>query len=140
VDTWDCNRPVTKLLMGDAPGIPVAETGIIDNGAAWCDLWDRIYVNASPPPSCDRTLVDFSSEVVLFAALGMRSSGGFTAEIACVHENEGDPQLRVQVLATSPGPHCIVTMALTYPISVVKVARPVQDAVFETTETVQDCP
>ena len=139
-EAWDCNRPFTELPFRYAPGITSAENGIVDNELAWCDLWSRIYASTFPTPPCDRSLADFSREVVLFAAMGEMPTGGYTVKIACVQGDEDAAALRVQVLESRPGPHCIVSLAVTYPISVVKVERPVHGAIFETTEIVQDCP
>jgi hypothetical protein len=56
--------------------------------------------------------------VLLIAAIGTRSSGGFSVEMDVQAAGDG---LIVSVQEEQPGPHSVVTAALTYPYTAVVV-------------------
>jgi hypothetical protein len=98
-------------------GIDESRRAVIRSGAAWSALWAQLEAGREPttaPPS-----VDFSRDLVIVAAMGQRNSGGHAIQIREVADDAG--RLIVKVVETSPGPGCLVTMALTEPVDVVRL-------------------
>ncbi|MHB0969934.1 MAG: protease complex subunit PrcB family protein [Thermoanaerobaculia bacterium] len=93
-----------------APAVEIAR-----DARAYVDAWSRIVGSGAPPP------VDFEKESVVFLALGLRSSGGWSVvpEEVVVETNAA----RVKARVASPGPRDITTMAFTAPYSVIAVAN-----------------
>lgn len=94
---------------------------VIRDDQAWQDFWHAmtaVIVPAPAPPT-----IDFSQEMVVVAAMGRQSSGGFAISIEGVYESDGE--LYVDVLERSPGSDCLVTQVITAPVTGIRVpARP----------------
>jgi hypothetical protein len=79
----------------------------------WVRLWQRMTASQySPLPH-----VDWSTEMVVVVALGMRPSGGYSVEIEKV--TASPDTLDVHAREDQPGPYCGVTDALTDPFHAV---------------------
>jgi hypothetical protein len=63
--------------------------------------------------------VDFTQNVVVAAAAGQQSSGGY--DIAVDRVTQTDGQLTIEVVETAPGPNCVTTAVVTRPVDVVVV-------------------
>jgi PrcB C-terminal len=92
---------------------------VIRGAAEWADAWRELWAGASPAPPLPA--VDFSREMVFVAAMGEQPSGGHSIAVASAAVEGG--RLRVKVVETSPGPDCMVTMALTQPAAAVRLPR-----------------
>ncbi len=106
---------ITTLAKGAHGGPAQAVTRAIDNAADY-----RALLGAAP------TGVDFSREVVLVAAMGVKRTGGYAIEIKRVEYMTIGIMAStafVDVAESSPAPGTIVTMALTEPYHVVKCAK-----------------
>lgn len=81
--------------------------------------------------------VDLTEKMVLGAFMGQRNTGGYSIEVTKAWES--DKALHVNVVLSSPGPGCPVTMAITSPYEV--VALPAVDKELEVHERteVQRC-
>ncbi|MCC6348335.1 MAG: protease complex subunit PrcB family protein [Candidatus Eisenbacteria bacterium] len=88
--------------------------------AGFAELWNRAFADRGTVPA--PPAVDFAREFVVVAALGERSSGGYAIEISGALLENG--AVVVGVLSTSPGKNCPVTLALTQPLDIVRLARP----------------
>lgn len=108
---------------------------VITTPSAWADAWATLYANVSPVPP--RPEIDFDSDVVVLAAMGMRATGGYSVTIEEVRAHEG--VLHVSVLERSPGPRCVTTQALTAPVHVVQVPREGTTAVFSVRTGTRTC-
>lgn len=80
--------------------------------------WKRVMGTAAPAD------VDFSKEWVAFYGTGLQNTGGYSAEVTGLAYSASLRSLIVSTHATSPGPDCVVTQALTTPHQVVKFAIP----------------
>lgn len=116
-------------------GVREPGTAVIRDVEGWQAAWETITANHSPRPALPA--VDFAREMVVLVALGMRSSGGYSAEIRRVLRT-GDG-ISVDYVARSPGSDCFVTGAITHPIDVVIVPRVDGTAVFAKHEQVTNC-
>jgi hypothetical protein len=100
-------------------GIEQSEQLVIRDAAAFRDLWQRIYAFRSPvPPLPD---VAFDQEMVVGAAMGVRSTGGYN--ILVTKAAEDTTGVQVEVVETSPGSDCGTTQALTQPVDLARIPR-----------------
>ena len=124
----------TRILTQRASGFDEpAELAIRDRGtleSAWASLFNQVQGNPAPA-------VDFTRETVVLVALGRRSSGGYAVRVDAVTRN-GDAAV-VRYTATSPGPGCMTTQALTSPVDVVRTSRIAGPVRFERREVEQRC-
>jgi hypothetical protein len=88
----------------------------IRSEADWQRLWATMTRGGSYRPLPQ---VDFSREMLLVAAMGARSSGGYAIRITGVRETRR--ALTVSVLRRSLGPRCGATAAITEPADIVRV-------------------
>jgi hypothetical protein len=108
---------------------------VVDDAAEWEDAWRELWRSHNPVPPAPA--VDFSREVVLLAAMGTRSSGGYSIHVEDAAA-KGD-HVTVRVIETSPGRACGVTAALTEPVDIVKLSRTPLPIRWETVKSVHDC-
>jgi protease stability complex PrcB-like protein len=116
-------------------GMRQSQRLVVRDQATWQQTWSTIWSNTSAVPALPA--VDFDREMVIVAALGERTSGGFSILVDRVTESGNG--LTVSVRSVSPGSSCIVTLALTQPVDIVRVTR--RDGMVSFTETtaVQNC-
>jgi hypothetical protein len=91
---------------------------VIRDANSWQAIWTQINLGSSPlspPPS-----IDFSREMVVVAALGAHSAGGYSILVdgASVVDSTGTA---VAIRSVSPGPDCIVTDAFTQPVDIARM-------------------
>jgi len=116
-------------------GVNATEHLVIRDAAAWSALWQNIHATTDPiPPLPD---VDFGQEMIVAAALGTRTSGGYNVLLTQAIEDGGG--VEVQVLETSPGATCITTQALTQPIDLARVTRREGSVHFQVMQHVERC-
>ena len=72
----------------------------------------------NPPAS-----IDFAHEWLAVYSAGVKSTGGYTAEILHVRLSDSGKSVKVTSKLTLPGADCIVTQALTKPVAIVKFAK-----------------
>lgn len=89
---------------------------VIRDANEWQQVWPQLAGTASAMPA-----VDFDRHMVLVAAMGVRSSGGYGIVVDGVFGNADGVYVRVQ--ESVPGPGCGVTAALTTPVTVVTIPR-----------------
>ncbi len=136
-DSLALRRPAEALQASFRynSGVQTAMRETVRDAAAWRALWTRLTARAGPPAPPPE--VDFAREMVLVAALGQRSSGGYSIRIESVRTGS---ELAATVVQSSPGPRCGVTGALTAPADVVIVPRSEAPVRWTVRETVTDCP
>lgn len=108
---------------------------LISDAATLADVWGRAYGGIQPAPELPS--VDFTSERVLLAALGERSSGGYGIEFTRLAIEGGE--LVAEVRSTSPGKFCAVSTALTQPVDIVKFPRTDATVRFVESKAIADC-
>lgn len=114
---------------------------VVRSREEWEILWreleprtSREQSQASPNPPPD---IDFQQSVLIIAAMGTRSNGGYSLEISSVVET---PQrIVVTVAEQSPGVRCLTTQAITHPIAIVTTAQTQKPFEFEFVRTTQQC-
>ena len=111
--------PPEALLSESHSGLAAARREVVRDAASWERLWAEIHKDRSPAPA--PPAVDFARDMLVVAALGTRPSGGFAVAVTSVVAR-GD-RLDVTVLESCPARDAMVTMAVTQPLQVVRVAR-----------------
>jgi hypothetical protein len=117
------------VLTESHSGLADARREVVRDAASWTKLWGEIYGDRSPAPPPPG--VDFAREMLVVAALGSRPSGGFSVAVTAVAALGSG--LEVTVLESCPPKDAMVTMALTRPVQVVRVARAAGTPVFHET-------
>jgi len=99
--------------------------------AAWASIW-RPFAPIAVPPN-----VDFTREMVMFVALGGRSTGGYGILVdSAMATADG---VTVWVGTSSPGPRCFTTQAFTAPVDIARMPRIDASVRFVDVPTVIQC-
>jgi hypothetical protein len=97
---------------------PTSRTSmVIQDEATWEILWFEIHTGSTPMP--ELPFVNFTTEMLIVAAQGVRSSGGYSTNITRVKLMGGFYVVYVDEI--HPGPDCVTITAMTYPYHIVKV-------------------
>jgi hypothetical protein len=110
--------PFYRLLQAQYSGIPEPRRVVIRDPAAWETLWDEARRVGSLPPAPS---VDFTRDMVLVVAMGLRPTGGYRISVDAVYRAHGG--VFVVVREISPGAGAMVTQVLTAPLDLVRVPR-----------------
>jgi PrcB C-terminal len=112
----DGPQPLMPLAQANYSGAKAAQREVLRSAAAWQKAWDGLQQQRRIAPP-----VDFERQMVLFAALGERRTGGYAIEVVRAEVVEGT--LVVHLRETAPKPGALATMALTAPFHAVAVPR-----------------
>ncbi len=136
------NIPDDAVVLTMEPLFTVPHSGIeesrrlvIREEDEWNALWGDVMINLAPKP--EAPAVDFDRFMVIVAAMGTRSTGGYTISIVEVRAME--VQLLAVVREVSPGSGCFVTDALSAPVTAVRVPRSDEPVSFDDRSETQDC-
>jgi hypothetical protein len=132
--------PVTRFKNDQASYVYVSQMRqpqrlVIRDNAAWTAAWSSLWTTTGSIPAPPQ--VDFTREMVVLAALGERSSGGFGITIDSAKSTASG--VTVFVTPTSPGPRCMTTAALTQPVDIARLPRVDTAVRFQDVAKVQDC-
>jgi hypothetical protein len=116
-------------------GLATESQSIVRDSVAWDQVWKQIKQGVSPVPPTPA--VDFASEMVAVAAMGTRSTGGYTVLIEAATEDQGT--VEVGVLEVTPGRGCITTQSVTQPVDLVRLPRRDGPVEFRVHRVVRDC-
>ena len=116
------NVPVVRLRSDPYPfafysGLDKPDRIVIRDPVTWQTVWKEIWRGSSEVPPLPA--IDFSNEMIVVAALGARSTGGYRILIDGANEvaNGG---VNVTIRSTSPL-NCLVTEAFTQPVDIARV-------------------
>ena len=98
-------------------GFTAPDRFVVRNAWQWRDVWDRTHVPQSDVPQ--RPTIDFSSDMVVVAALGAQASSGYDVSIERVISRGGS--LILEVLTRSPSSNCYVLAVITSPVVIVRL-------------------
>lgn len=124
----------TRILSQQSTGFDEPTELVIGDRRALESAWTLLFnhVQGNPPPA-----VDFTRETVILVALGAHRSGGYAVHVDAVTRSGDDAVVRYT--ATSPGPACMSTQALTAPADVVRAPRIAGQVRFERHDAVMAC-
>jgi hypothetical protein len=109
----------TAVVLDRGQGLGDPTRAVIRDSTGWAAFWTQAHALVEPAPS-GPPVVNFADSMLLVAALGTRSTGGYGVGIDSVARGA---TLRVFVTELHPAPGCMTTMAITWPVQVVRVAR-----------------
>ena len=131
---------ITRLSTGPYSltfysAIGESERLVIRDNATWQSVWTSMWRNVSPTPALPN--VDFTREMLIVAALGSRSTGGYSIVVDSAVMTSGE--LTVWVGTSSPGPRCLTTQAFTAPVDIARIQRIDAPVAFVDVPTVVQC-
>jgi hypothetical protein len=133
------NVPVVRLRQEPYSfafysGLDKSDRIVVRDPVTWQIVWKDVWRGFSEVPS--PPAVDFSREMILVAALGARSTGGYGIMIDGANE-AANGGINVTIRSTSPL-NCIVTEAFTQPVDIARV--PIRERVeFTERSEVHQC-
>ena len=107
-----------RLLQTQSATVGEPERRIVRNRAEWMTLWTSLHAGMPAPPL---PAVDFAQELVIFATMGTRPTGGFELDISGTRRVGND--LDVILVETVPAKDCMLTQAETAPTVIARVPR-----------------
>jgi hypothetical protein len=122
LESLPLSRPVDA---GSFSGFLEPERAVVRDSVQFGELWRRAHAHLVPVPPLPS--IDFERNMVIVAALGKRSTGGYAVAIRDVDATSG--RVIVSVDVTTPGERCMVTMAESSPFDLVVV--PVRSGTVE---------
>lgn len=123
---------VSSMLIG-GPQEPTRS--VLRDEEGWLDFWRALTAVVSPAP--EPPTVDFTTDMVLVAAMGRRSTGGHAVSIEGVYTSDGT--LYVDVLERSPSVRCLSTQVITAPVTAVRVRTRAGSVRFVTRAETRPC-
>lgn len=132
--------PLTRLSTNPYPltccsSIGQPERLVVRDDATWRTVWASMWLNMSPAP--ELPTVDFSKEMVIVAALGSRSTGGYGILVDSAVMTSGGVALWIGT--SSPGRTCLTTQAFTAPVDIARIQRVDAPVGFIDVPTVVQC-
>lgn len=111
---------------------------VVRDRDTWVEVWNRINSgpnshNAPPMPE-----IDFTSEILVVAAMGLRPSSGFQITIDTAYLYESFPRLEV-VVRSVENTRCGGFTVLTAPIDIVRIPRTERPVIFRETQVIAEC-
>ena len=116
-------------------GFEQPATLVVRTQQTWQSAWDQMYVNYGQKPPLPA--IDFSREMIVIAAAGIKNTGGYNIVLTGASETDG--VVTIQVLENGPGSNCGVTLALTQPVDLARLARRDGTVLFSVMSNVKDC-
>jgi hypothetical protein len=116
-------------------GIEKPMRTIITKQEDFVQIWESIYANQQAKPKLP--YVDFSKEIVVVLALGIKPSGGYA--IRALEVIYAGNTIDITVASSSPGDNCAVTAALTSPVELIRMNVPTKPVRFVERTTTFNC-
>jgi hypothetical protein len=145
-----CTQPLRPTTTGPLPltrfradavaysafsGYGAATTLVVRDRDTWQATWNQIHGPLSPIPPLP--VIDFSTEMVVVAALGGKPSSGY--DIVLTGASEADGMITVDVVTNSPGPNCVTLTVVTAPLDLARMPRRDATVLFHLTPVVTSC-
>ena len=133
--------PVTRLRtepfsFSYSSGYHDSARVVVRDAVEWRAAWTRIHGNQGEPQPLPA--VDFSAELLIVAAMGTRSSGGYSILVDSAYRRDDGAEVVVRRL--SPGQNCGVTAALTQPVDIARISAVPGTVTFRERVEIQGCP
>ena len=113
---------VRELWNGQHSPLHAARRTVVRSAAEWATLSAQL-------PGVSQPSVDWTTHMLILAALGDRPSGGHSVQVTGFARRGAGAT--VTVTATRPGAGCMTTMALTAPAVLARVPRVEGEVTFE---------
>jgi hypothetical protein len=111
---------------------------VVRDHDAWLNVWKRIYqVVPSNGPYPELPEIDFSREMVIVAAMGLRPSTAYAIIIDSAYER--NDRLEVVVRSVENRKGCMAFAMMTAPVDIVRLPKTERAVVFREIEVVPEC-
>ncbi len=110
-------EPVVELSSMLVGGPQEATRSVVRDEQSWLEFWRALTAVVRPAPA--PPTVDFTTDMVLVAAMGRRATAGYAVSVEGVYTSDG--ALYVDVLERSPGVGCLSAQVITTPVTAVRV-------------------
>lgn len=122
---------VVRLHHSELSGMDTAVRLVLRDSISWARVWPRLGRSTAPP------LVNFSNHMIVVAAMGTLSSGGYEITIDSVKTAGSEYLIFVRI--REPAEDCGVPLTLTQPVDVVRVPRRTLPTRFVESTEVRRC-
>jgi hypothetical protein len=119
VAAGDDSLPIRNIAKGAFSGVGEATTKVVQDKTAWVKLWTEHRANMKGDLKVPE--IDFSKEMVIFAAMGRQRTGGYAIEISNIRP--ANDRLQISLKRKTPPSGAMVTQALTAPFHIVAVPK-----------------
>ncbi len=109
---------------------------VIRDSTEWRRYWTAINGPMRPEPPLPP--VDFRRNVVVIAAMGQRSSGGYSIVLDSAYQTRR--AVRIHVTGRLPGSGCVLAATRTAPVDVAVLPEVPDSVVFVERQQVEGCP
>jgi hypothetical protein len=109
---------------------------VVRDAATWQAVWNQVFLRELPVPPLPA--IDFSREMIVVAALGSRSTGGYSVLLDGAAEAADGTAIAVNSI--SPGARCVVTTAFSQPVDIARLPLRQGAVSFVERSHVDDCP
>lgn len=109
---------------------------VIRDRSEWQSVWNQMHARSSPQPTLPE--FDFTRSMIVVAAMGSRSSGGYMILLEGANE-DATGGVTIRVRSTSPRSNCVVTAAFTEPVDVASMPLHPGPVRFSERSVTTDC-
>lgn len=128
--------PVTLIASYQVvPAFTTPTTFAVRDQASWEGLWNQVTQGMYPAPALPQ--IDFTKNIVVFAAAGTKSTSGYSIAITSAAETSAG--VTVDVTLTNPGSNCAVSQIVTGPVTISTIPRRDSAIGFSINSNVQSC-
>lgn len=108
---------------------------VVRDQSAWIAAWGSLWPRGAPIPA--PPAIDFTKDMVVLAALGARSTGGYSILVDSARATAKG--VVVFIGTSAPGKHCVTTQAFTQPVDIARLPRSDDPVAFVDVPKVEDC-
>ena len=119
VTAGEDSLPIRDIAKGAFSGVSEPIQKVIQDKVAWEKLWSEHRANMKGDLKVPE--IDFSKEMVVFAALGRQRTGGYAIEVSNIRPASN--RLQISIKRKTPPAGAMVTQALTAPFHIVAVPK-----------------
>lgn len=129
------NVPFNVVAEGGFSGIDEPVSDAVLDQARYDELWMRHTAGQMPEPA--QPGVDFVHHTLLVAFAGLQASSG--SRLSLIGVEADNAELRVHVMLTSPGKHCISNSVMGSPYIMVTIPQSKLPVRFISEDRIEDC-
>jgi hypothetical protein len=131
---------LVRFAPGPAPlavysGLDQAANFIVSSRAEWAGVWGAVWGRQEPVPELPD--VDFRVNVVIVAAMGVQSGGGYAVYVDSAYQR--DSHVEVFLRKVSSGASCMTNPATTAPVDAAWFPRPEHEVRFTEVAMTVEC-
>ena len=129
--------PITRVPPdgGAFSGYEQPTTLVVRDREAWQSAWSQVSRGRNPVPPLPS--IDFSTQMIVVAALGAKPTSGYAVEFTGA--SVSNDIVTVEATSVSPGTRCVTLQVITYPVDIARLPRRDGAVQFHFTPSVTSC-